>query len=69
MSWEKCQDYGVIKIDGKKVRLQESLSQYSAIQVGEDVADARWAGDAVVVQLSNGKMRRYTSLSQYSEIR
>ncbi|MFL9483806.1 hypothetical protein ACI6Q2_13595 [Chitinophagaceae bacterium LWZ2-11] len=68
MSWAKSKEFGAIKIDGKKVYLYETQSQKETINVGEDVADARWAGDAVVVTLRNGKVRRYTGLSQYNNI-
>lgn len=68
MSWSKCMDYGVIKVDGKKVYLFETQSQKETILVGEDVSDARWSGNAVVVYLSNGKVRRYTSVSQYNNV-
>ena len=65
MSWEsEFQEFGVIKVDGNIVKVYSNSQYYLSIHVGESVNDARWAGDAVVVNLKNGKARRYTS-SQY----
>jgi len=66
MLWEKAKNYGVIKVDGKNVHVYESNIQKSTIQLNDEVKDARWAGDAIVVYFTNGKVRRYTSLIQYS---
>jgi len=64
MSWKKSQEYGVVKIEGKNVKMYNDSQYYETVHVGESVRDARWAGDALIVTLENGKVRRYTS-SQY----
>lgn len=66
---QKIKSFGVIRILGSSVRLHESASQYSTISVGREVQEARWAGDAVVVSLSEGGIRRYTTLSQYQTLK
>ena len=68
MSWSKCKDFGVIKVDGKNVKLYETASQHDTIHVNDSVSEARWVGDTVVVYLSNGKVRRYKTLSEYNNI-
>lgn len=66
--WDKAQNFGVIKINGKDVKLYYSNSSYSTIHVGYEVDDARWAGNHLVVNLRNGKARRYSSLSSYTNV-
>ena len=61
-------DYGVVKFERTSVKLFESQSRYSNINVGEEIQDARWAGNSVVVYLRNGKVRKYTSLSSYTNV-
>lgn len=61
----KQKDYGVIKIEGNTVKVFETQSVYANINVGQEVLDARWAGNAIVVYLK-GKVRRYTTQSQYT---
>lgn len=62
----KQKDYGVIKIEGNTVKVFETQSIYANINVGQEVLDARWAGNAIVVCLKDGKVRRYTTQSQYT---
>ncbi len=62
----KQKDYGVIKIEGNTVKVFETQSIYANINVGQEVLDARWAGNAIVVYLKDGKVRRYTTQSQYT---
>lgn len=68
MAWNNAKDFGVIKIDGKRVHLYHSRDNYNTIVLNDEVKEARWAGDAVVVYLKNGKARRYTSTDNYSTI-
>ncbi len=66
MSWEsKFQEFGVIKVEGNNVKVYSNSQFYLTIHVGEPLNDARWAGDAVVVNLKSGKARRYTSSQFY----
>jgi hypothetical protein len=64
----KLKNFGVLKIDRNIVKMFESQSQYSNLNVGQEVIDARWTGNCVVVQLKDGKSRRYSTLSQYINI-
>ena len=60
--------YGVIKIEGEKVKLYSTPSNHIYVNVGNDVSNAAWAGDVLNVYLSSGKVRRYTSPSNYTTI-
>lgn len=70
MAWDKQYvDFAVVRLDGsRKVRVYKTLSQYVTINVSDDVTDARWGGDNVVVYLKKGKILRYSSQSQYTYI-
>lgn len=69
MSWSNDQkNYGVLKIDGRNVKIYSNQSSYSTINVGEDITDVRWSGDYILVTLRSGKVRRYSSQSSYSTI-
>jgi hypothetical protein len=61
----KQKNFGILKVEGRIVKVYETQSVYSNLNIGHNVADARWAGDAIIVELMDGKMRRYTTLSQY----
>ena len=61
-------DYGVIKIEGEKVKLYSTSSNHVYISVGKNVTNAVWSGDVLNVYLSDGKVRRYTSTSNYTII-
>lgn len=65
----KQKDFGVLKVSGNTVKVYESNTQFSNLNVGRDVEDARWTGDTITVWLSNGEIRKYNSLSQYSNVR
>ena len=61
-------DFGVIKIDKDVIKVFETQSRYSNLNVGQEIKDARWSGSGIVVYLMDGTIRRYTSLSQYINI-
>lgn len=66
--WNQASNYGVIKVDGKKLKVYRSSQEFQIINVNEDINNAHWAGDAIVVSLSNGKVRRYRSYQEYTTI-
>lgn len=66
MSWQKSSDFGIAKVEGKKVKLYYSKDNYNTITLNEEVTDARWSGDAVLIYLKGGDIRRYTSIDRYS---
>lgn len=65
MSWNKAMNFGVVKIEGNKVKLYESTINYDIIRVNEKIKDARWVNNAIVLSLEGGKVRRYTSFDRY----
>ena len=68
MSWSNAKNFGVIKCEGKQIKLYSSRDNYNILAIHEEVRDARWAGDALVVYLASGKVRRYTSMDNYTFI-
>lgn len=70
MSWKKAMDFGVVKFEKNRVKLYYDNLNFESIQLPNDymITDARWAGSAVVIYLSNSKVRRYTSKDNYSTI-
>ncbi len=69
MAWDqKLKNFGVIKVEGKNVKLYSSSASYITISVSEPVTGASWAGDVLNVNLANGKVRRYTSSASYTTV-
>ncbi|NWL04252.1 hypothetical protein DM790_25825 [Flavobacterium collinsii] len=61
-------DYGVVKIEGEKVKLYSTSSNHIYINVGKRISNAVWSGKELNVYLENGKVRRYSSPSSYITI-
>ncbi|MFZ4705380.1 MAG: hypothetical protein ACOYMF_05170 [Bacteroidales bacterium] len=61
-------NYGVIKIEGKNVKLYKDSTTYSTININEEVSNAVWAGSFLNVSLKNGKVRRYSDTTTYQTI-
>lgn len=61
-------DFGILKVDGRNVKVYSTNSAWMNIAVGKDIKDARWNGDEILVYLMDGKIRRYSSLSAYTTI-
>jgi hypothetical protein len=61
-------DYGVIKIEGEKVKLYSTSSNHIYINVGKKITNAVWSGVALNVYLTDGIVRRYTSPSSFTII-
>ena len=63
-------DYGVVKIEGRRIKIYKSPSSYVSItNISEDITDARWVGDnTIVVYLKSGRVRKYRTLSNYITI-
>lgn len=64
----KQKNFGVVKLDGRTVKVYETQTQYANINTDKQVSDARWGGDAVIVYLTDGSVRRYVSQSQYYNV-
>ena len=60
--------YGVIKIEGRNVKLYKDSSTYITVNINEEVSNAVWAGCFLNVSLKNGKVRRYSDTSTYQTI-
>jgi hypothetical protein len=60
--------YGVIKVEGEKLKLYSTSSNHIIINVGKEVNNAVWSGDVLNVYLKDGKVRRYTSTTHYSTV-
>lgn len=69
MAWDsKFINFGVVKIEGDKVKVYKDSSNYTTISVGKQVTSANWAGGELNVSMSDGKVRRYRDSSNYSTI-
>lgn len=62
MAWEpKYPNYGVVEIQGKKLRLFCSKFIATSLEVGEEVSKAVWEGNELRVTLKNGQVKKYSS--------
>lgn len=68
MSWETANKYGVLKVEGKSVKMYTSQNAANIIPVGSEVKDARWSGSDLLVFLEDGKVRRYKNFNTYNTI-
>ena len=69
MAWDsKYSDYGIVKIDGKNVKVFSDPNDYITIGLGEEVAHVFWAGSELNITLKNGKLRRYSDRNYYITI-
>jgi hypothetical protein len=60
MSWDsKYSDFGVVKIEGKNVKVYSDRDDYITIGLVDEVIDAVWVGDELNITLKDGKVRRY----------
>lgn len=69
MAWDpKFSAFGVIKIEGKTVKIYSSRDNYTILSFTVLVKNATWAGNFLNVTLADGKVRRYSSRDSYSTI-
>lgn len=69
MAWDqKFPAFGVIKIEGKTVKMYSSRDNYTSLTFTTPVKNAVWAGNFLNVTLADGKVRRYSSKDSYSTI-
>lgn len=62
MAWDsKYEKYGIVKIEGDKVKVYKDQVTYTTVFVNKLVTNAAWDGGALIVRTKNGKMRRYIS--------
>lgn len=66
MAWDsRYFEVGVVKIVNGNVQLMLPHGYFETVYVGNAVA-ARWQGDYLVVELSNGQIRKYDSKSSFT---
>jgi hypothetical protein len=69
MPWDsKYSHFDIVKIDEKNVKVFSDPNNYITIGLGEEVANALWAGDELNVTLISGKVRRYKDKYNYTTI-
>lgn len=69
MAWDiTYSSFGIVKVDGKRVLVYKDRNNYTALNVGEPVVSAVWAGGDLNVSLANGKVRRYSNSFTYTTI-
>jgi hypothetical protein len=66
--WSVYSNFGVLKIDGKNVKVYKDGSNYTTLCVNEEIVSVNWVGDILNVALKNGKVRRYKDSSNYTTI-
>jgi hypothetical protein len=66
---KKYQNFGVVKVENKTVRLYESQQNFLTLNTsgGTPVA-AVWSGDTVNVTMEDGKVRKYSLQQTYMTI-
>jgi len=68
MAWDpKYPAFGVVKIEGRNIKIYNNSGTYVMIQ-SIDAVSAQWAGNVLNVTMKDGKVRRYPSQSTYSTI-
>ena len=69
MAWDsKFPAFGVLKIEGKNIKVYSSRDNYTILTFTVAVNNAVWAGNFLNVTLADGKVRRYSSRDNYSTI-
>ena len=69
MAWDpKFPAFGVLKIEGKNIKVYSSRDNYTILTFTVAVNNAVWAGNFLNVTLADGKVRRYSSRDSYSTI-
>lgn len=69
MSWDtRYFQFGVLRIDNDKVKVNRDQSSYIAISVGKKIIQAAWAGQEYNITMIDGKVRRYRDTSSYTTI-
>jgi hypothetical protein len=53
------EQYGVIRVEGTRLRIYKDNNNFSTISVGSQVSHALWNGGYLTVYLINGQIRRY----------
>jgi hypothetical protein len=68
MAFIKESLFGVIKVEGKKVKLYSMATSHIIINVSSSIKDARWVGKELIIYLDDGQIRKYKSPISYSTI-
>lgn len=66
MAWDsKYVNFGVVKVEGDKVKVYLDRFSYVTISIGKPVTNAIWTGGELNVYTSDGKVRRYKDQHSY----
>jgi hypothetical protein len=69
MPWDlKYSNFGIVKIDGKNVKVFSGPDSYFTIGLDEQVTNALWTGIELNITLKSGKVRRYIDRNHYTTI-
>jgi hypothetical protein len=66
MGWNiNNKEFDALSIRGKVINIYSNEGNYIPICVNEDIKEARWKGDGIVVHLKNGEIRKYLNTQLY----
>jgi hypothetical protein len=69
MAWDsKYLNYGIVKIDGDKLKVYWDQANFTIIYVGRPITSVNWAGGELNVYLSDGTVRRYRDQNNHTTI-
>ncbi len=67
--WEtKYHHFGVVRIEGHKVKVYYDMTNYTTVYGGQPVTHAAWAGGELNITLANGNLRRYRDRTNYTTL-
>ena len=67
MAWKDTafERFGVVKIEGDKVKVYKDQFNYITIPVNKQVTNAKWTEGELIIALSTGKIRCYKEHNIY----
>jgi hypothetical protein len=70
MAWvdTNYERFGVIKIEGEKVKVYKDQFNYITIPVNKQVTSAKWVDDGLMIISADGKVRLYEDYNIYTYI-
>ena len=67
MAWDsKYVNFGVVKVEGDKVKVYKDKFTYITISIGKTATNAIWTGGELNVYTFDGKVRRYRDQFTYT---
>jgi len=69
MAWDaKFERFGVVEIEGNKVKVYKDQYTYTTISVNKQVTSAKWVGGELIITMSDGTVRCYEKHNFYKSI-